>query len=158
MIRRLCALLVLLAPAPVLAQSALCSFTSTPGAAFGPYDDALATPTDTSTSVVVNCLRNGGPANITVTLQLGPSAGSGQIANRAMRAGAESLAYNLYRDAGRSLVWGQTAGVDAGTLGINGIPNNGSKNGTFVIYGRIPAQQSVGAGAYTDSVQITVSP
>ena len=154
--RWLCALLLLLAPAPVLAQSASCSFTSTPGAAFGPYDDASAVPTDTATSVGVNCLRNGGPANVSVTLQLGP--GSGSVAARQMLAGGNILNYNLYRDAGRTMVWGQTAGVDAGSITINGIPNNGSKNGTFVIYGRIPAQQSVGIGSYTDSVQITVSP
>ncbi|MGH8732064.1 MAG: Csu type fimbrial protein, partial [Burkholderiales bacterium] len=117
-----------------------------------------AIPTDTTTSVVVRCARSGGPGNVTVTLQIGPSAGSGQIASRAMRAGAESLGYNLYRDAARSLVWGQTAGVDAGTLAINGIPNNGTKDGTFVVYGRIPARQSVAAGSYTDTVQLTISP
>lgn len=154
----LCGLLLILAPSLVLAQIATCTFNSTPAAAFGPYDDSSALDTDTSTSVVVRCARNGGPANITVTLQIGPSAGSGQIASRAMRAGAESLGYNLYRDGGRSQVWGQTASADAGTLTINGIPNNGTKDGTFVVYGRIAARQSVAAGAYSDSVQLTVSP
>jgi spore coat protein U domain-containing protein, fimbrial subunit CupE1/2/3/6 len=156
--RWLCAAWLVLAPSLVLAQSAVCTFSSTPGAAFGAYDDSSPVATDTATSVVARCLRNGGPANITVTLQIGPSTGSGQIATRAMRAGAESLSYNLYRDAARTLVWGQTAGADAGTLTINGIPNNGSKDGSFVVYGRIPAGQSVAAGAYSDSVQLTVSP
>ena len=135
-----------------------CSISSAPAAAFGAYDDSSAVATDTTTSVVVNCLRNGGPANATITLQVGPSAGSGLVASRALRSGASSLNYNLYRDAARALVWGQTAGADSGTLTINGIPNNGSKTGTFVIYGRIPAQQNVPAGGYGDSVQITVSP
>jgi spore coat protein U-like protein len=108
--------------------------------------------------VVVQCFRVGGPADVTVTLQLGPSATSGTISPRQMGSGANRLSYNLYRDSGRSQVWGQTSGVDAGTITINGVPNNGSRNGTFVIYGRIPAQQSVGAGAYSDSVQITVLP
>jgi len=155
--RFLAVLALLLLPTLALAQ-ATCSFSSTPGATFGAYDDSSAVATDTSTSLVVNCLRNGGPANISVTLQLGPSAGSGQIATRALRFGANSLNYNLYRDSARSLVWGQTAGVDTGAVAINGIPNNGSKTGSFVIYGRIPALQNVPAGPYTDSVQITVSP
>jgi len=154
----LVALLILL-PAVARAQAqATCSFSSTPGASFGAYDDSSAVDTDTSTSVTVNCARNGGPANISMTLQIGPSAGSGLIASRALRFGANSLNYNLYRDAARSLVWGQTAGVDTQTIAINGIPNNGFKSGSFVIYGRIAARQNVPAGAYSDSVQITVSP
>ena len=151
--------MLILLPAVALAQAqAICSFSSTPGVTFGPYDDSSAVDTDTSTSVTVNCARNGGPANVSATLQIGPSAGSGLIANRALRSGANSLNYNLYRDAARSLVWGQTAGVDTESIGINGIPNNGSKAGSFIIYGRIPAMQSVPVGAYSDSVQITVLP
>lgn len=157
MSRCLCATLLILAPSLVCAQVA-CGFVSTPGAAFGVYDDGAPVAADTATSVVVRCLRNGGPANVTLTLQIGPSAGSGQIASRALSAGAERLVYNLYRDASRSAVWGQTAGVDTGAVALNGIPNNGSKDATFVVYGRIPALQSVAAGAYADSVQLTISP
>lgn len=126
--------------------------------AFGAYDDATGAATNSTTSLVVRCARNGGPASVAVTLQLGPSASSGSIAARQMRSGANAMNYNLYRDAARSQVWGQTAGVDAVTLTINGIPNNGSRDGTFTVYGAIPARQNVPAGSYTDSVQLTVSP
>jgi spore coat protein U domain-containing protein, fimbrial subunit CupE1/2/3/6 len=155
--RCLCAALLFLAPTLACAQ-VICGFLSTPGAAFGVYDDGAPAAANTSTSVVVRCLRNGGPANVTLTLQIGPSAGTGQIVNRALSAGAERLAYNLYRDASRTAVWGQTAGVDTVAVAINGVPNNGSKDATFVVYGRIPALQSVAAGAYADSVQLTISP
>lgn len=149
--------LIALAPSAAGA-AATCSFSSTPGMSFGAYNDSSAADTDSTTSIVVDCFRNAGPASADVTLQLGPSAGSGALTPRRMSSGSNRLDYNLYRDAGRSQVWGQTPGVDAVTITINGIPNNGSRSGTFVIYGRVPALQNVPAGAYSDSVQMTVSP
>jgi spore coat protein U-like protein len=150
------ALLLLL---PSLAQAAItCVFSSTPGMAFGAYNDASAAPTDSATSVVVRCTRVLGANNANVVLQLGPSAGSGSIATRRMTSGANRLDYNLYRDAARSQVWGQTSGADTVTLNTGNLGNFGSVNLTFTIYGRIPALQNVPAGAYGDSVQLTVSP
>jgi len=157
LLRLLAALALALAAAPLWAQTT-CRFVSTPGAAFGAYDDSSAAPTDTAVSVVVSCTRVGGPATADVVLSLGPSANSGQIANRAMRQGANTLSYNLFRDASRSAVWGQTAGADTMTMRFTSIPNNGSQNGTFVIYGRIPALQNVGAGLYGDSLPLTLLP
>lgn len=149
----------LLGCAPALAGAAtLCSFSSTPGMAFGVYDDASAAAADSTTSVIVRCARIGGPASVALTLQVGPSANSGLIATRRMRSGANLMDYNLYRDASRSSVWGQTSGVDTVTVDLTGIPNFGSRDATFVIYGRIPALQSLGAGAYGDSLQLTVMP
>jgi len=151
-------LALLLALAPALAGAATtCTFSSTPGMSFGAYADSSASPTDAATSIVVLCSRNGGPTPTTVTLQVGPSANSGLIATRTMRSGANSMNYNLYRDSGRSQVWGQTSGVDTGSISLT-VPNNSSANGTLVIYGRIPALQNVPAGTYGDTVQITVTP
>jgi spore coat protein U-like protein len=150
-------LALLLAPAGAGAAVS-CNFTSTPGMAFGVYDDSSATPDDSATSVVARCWRIGGPASAAVVLQIGASATSGLIATRQMASGAERLDYNLYRDAGRTLVWGQTIGTNTVTVNLTGIPNFGSRNATFTIYGRIPALQNVGAGAYVDSVVITVTP
>lgn len=149
--------LALMMPTVAAAQT-VCAFSSTPGMAFGVYDDSSAVATNSATDIVVRCARSGGPANVNATLLLGPSASSGSIAVRQMRSGANAMNYNLYRDAARTQVWGQTAGVDTVTLTVSGIPNNGSRNATFTIYGRIPALQSVPAGGYADSVQITVSP
>jgi len=154
--RVLLALLFALAPAPA-AAFITCSFNSTPGMAFGAYDDSSATADDSATGIVVRCFRIGGPNNANVVVQLGPSANSGAIATRQMRSGANSLNYNLYRDAARSQVWGQTAGVDTASINTGTISNGGSANVNFTIYGRIPALQNVNAGAYSDSVQITVS-
>lgn len=158
MTSRIVAFLLLLLPALASAQQALCSITSNPGMGFGLYDDSSASDTNSASTITVNCLRNGGPPNPDVTLTLGPSANSGLITTRQMKSGANVMNYNLYRDSGRSQVWGQTPGVDAMTITVTGIPNNGSKNATFTVYGRIPAQQNVGVGGYSDSVQMTISP
>ena len=153
---RILALVVAISPG-LAGAATTCAFSSTPGMSFGAYADASASPTDAATSIVVVCSRNGGPTPTTVVLQAGPSANSGLIATRQMRSGTNLMNYNLYRDSGRSQVWGQTSGVDTGSISLT-VPNNGSANGTLVIYGRIPALQNVPAGAYGDSVQITVTP
>ena len=152
-------LLALLLLAPSFAHAIItCSFSSTPGMAFGAYNDASAAATDSSTSVVVRCTRLLGTNNANVVLQLGPSSTSGTIATRQMASGANRMNYNLYRDAGRSQVWGQTAGTDTLTINTGNIGNGASADVTFTIFGRIPALQNVAPGAYGDSVQMTVSP
>jgi spore coat protein U-like protein len=152
-------LLALLLAAPSLAHAVItCSFSSTPGMAFGAYDDASAVATDSSSSVVVRCIRILGTNNANVVLQLGPSASSGTVATRQMASGANRMNYNLYRDAGRSQVWGQTSGTDTVTINTGNIGNGQSTDVTFTIFGRVPALQNVAPGAYSDSVQMTVSP
>jgi spore coat protein U-like protein len=154
---RLAFALLLLTPS--LAHALItCSFSSTPGMSFGPYNDASAVPTDSASSIVVRCTRVLGTNNADVVLQLGPSAASGTIATRQMSSGANRMNYNLYRDAGRSQVWGQTSGVDTVLINTGNIGNGASVNVTFTVFGRIPALQNVNAGAYSDSVQMTVSP
>ena len=153
-----CAILAAALTCPPAHAAVLCTFNSTPGMAFGVYDDSSAAATTGATTIVARCFRAGGASNVDITLQLGASGTSGGIANRQMASGGERLDYNLYRDAARTLVWGQTAGTDAVTVTVSGIPNNSSRDASFTIYGRIPAQQNLPAGVYTDSVQITVSP
>jgi spore coat protein U-like protein len=154
---RVLVFLLLLMPS---AASALitCTFSSTPGMSFGPYNDSSAVATDSNTSIVVRCSRVLGTNNANVVLQVGPSATSGTIATREMASGANRMSYNLYRDGGRSQVWGQTPGVDTVSLNTGNIANGGSADVTFTIFGRIPALQNVNTGAYGDSVQLTVSP
>jgi spore coat protein U-like protein len=134
-----------------------CQFNSTPALAFGAYDDSSGVATNGATTVVVRCTRIGGANSANVTVQIGPGQWGG-VPARQMRSGANPMNYNLYRDAARTLVWGQTAGVDALTLNVGPISNGASLDANFTIYGRIPALQNVPAGTYTDSVQLTVSP
>jgi len=115
--------------------------------AFGNYDPVghhAGAPLDAETIIVIMCTK-GTPA--VVALSVGAH-GSG--ARRFMASGAEVLNYDLYHDAGRNLHWGDSPG-DALTVG----PSPGTSQSVY-IYGRVPANQDVPIGAFTDSVVATV--
>jgi spore coat protein U-like protein len=124
----------------------------------GAYSGFQATDLDSSGVLVVTCTRNGGPPTTSVTVGIGPSTVSGSIATRQLRlvAGTDLLAYNLFRDAGRSLVWGQTIGTNTVSQNIS-LGNNSSGTLNFTIFGRITALQDVRAGTYNDTLTMTVT-
>jgi spore coat protein U-like protein len=124
----------------------------------GTYSGFQSTPLDSSGVFMVTCTRSGGPPTTTVNLGIGPSSVSGTIATRQVRlvAGTDTLTYNLYRDAGRTLVWGNTVGTNTVSQNIS-LGNNTSGSLTFTIFGRIDALQDVRAGTYNDSLTVTVT-
>ena len=150
-------LLVLLA-GPAAAATA-CRITSLVGLNFGIYDPFASVPRDTQASVGLTCTRSGGPQTSTITIALSAGAHGPSTADRRLAGNGvpSTISYNLYRDSGRSFVWGNTPGVDAATQTVS-VPNNGSANATVTIYGRIPANQDVYVGSYSDSVTVTVTP
>ena len=154
-------LLVCLWAAAQAAQAATtCRIVTVGSIGFGNYDVLATTPNDTLLGVTVACDRSGGPANVTVTVGLGAGAnGSSVDARRMLQTSApgDYLSYGLFRDVGRSSVWGNSNGINTVSRTLS-VPNNGSASTTFTVYGRIPAQQNVAAGEYRDTVQITVSP
>lgn len=150
---------LLTAPTPVLA--AVDCAIATDGVAFGTYDPSLATPDDSAGSVRVTCsyIGSGGAvsANYTVALSTGSS---GTYAQRRLRAGASLLSYNLYRDAGRSQVWGSgTAGTTIVTGNIKVGPGAGNRTRTVnhPVFGRIPALQDADTGNYSDTIVVTLT-
>jgi spore coat protein U-like protein len=139
----LAALLALAAPA--VAQ---CTISATP-LSFGNYDVFSATPLDSTSTVTVQC--NYIFRNVTVTLTTG---WSGNFAARLMRAGGDTLTYNIYRAADHTTVWGD--GITGGTGSYSGyVWLWGSV--TLTLYGRIPAAQDARAGTYTDTIQAIVN-
>ncbi|MDP9878551.1 spore coat protein U-like protein [Variovorax boronicumulans] len=60
------------------------------------------------------------------------------------------IQYELYRDAARSLRWGNTVGTDT----VDGSGNPGS---SIPVYGRVPAQTNVTPGSYSDTITVTVT-
>ncbi len=125
----------------------------------GTYESFRETPLDSSTTFVVTCSRTGGGAgSATVTIALGTSFTSGSIATRALRhsGSTDQLKYNLYRDAFRNQVWGNTLGVNSVSQVVR-VPNNGSATATFTIFSRIEALQDVRVGGYGDFVTATVN-
>jgi spore coat protein U-like protein len=117
--------------------------------AFGTYSPVSASPTDNTATFTVACTKN---TAATIGLNTGSNA-SGSIRRLSDGGGTPSyLSYELYQDAARSAVWGNTAG--------SWVANTSTSNATqtFTVYGRISALQDVPSTAtYNDSVTITVT-
>lgn len=147
---------------PALAATTCAS--SNVSLAFGPYNIVNAAPVDAQANLVVSCTRVNNPpadispAKVTVSVSVGPSQGSGSIQNRQMFQGGvpDLLNYNIYLDAGRISVWGNTQGTDTASQTLN-IPNKTTASANFTFYGRVFPLQNVRAGFYGDSLLITVN-
>jgi spore coat protein U-like protein len=130
------------------AQAASCTISTT-AVSFGAYNVFNATATDSTGTITFNC--NATAANIVITLSKGFSP---TFSPRTMKKGAETLSYNLYRNAARSNIWGDGT---AGTLTYtNANPPNNS-NVMLTIYGRITALQDVSGGGYSDTITAIVN-
>ena len=110
---------------------------------FGDYTSGQQTDLDVDGAInYVNC-----SGTLTFALDGG---GSGDINARQMRQGANRLNYQIYRTSSRSAVFG--TGADAqGKILI------GTQTGSLTVYGRIPKNQVVPDGVYTDIVNITLT-
>lgn len=122
-----------------------CAITAT-NLAFGTYDTTAATALDGVSSVSVNC-TSGQAYN--VKMGVGTN-GGGTVLTRQMANGAQRLNYSLFRDAARTQNWGETNGTDTIASAGTGVAQ------TYQVFGRIPAGQVVTAGAYADTMTVTV--
>jgi spore coat protein U-like protein len=85
--------------------------------------------------------------NVTLELDGGQS---GDVNARQLRAGSGRLSYQLYREAGRTSVWGR--GANARTIQFAT-----SQSGRIEVFGRIPGGLVVEPGTYTDTVGVTLT-
>ena len=129
-----------LATAPAGVRAA-CSINSISGASFGNYNPYSAAALTTTINGSFSCTTNA-----TVTVSTGSS---GVYATRTLRSGVNVLNYNLYFDAGYTLVVGDG---QPGTATYAVGPGN---NQPIVVFGRIPALQDVAFGSYTDTIVVT---
>lgn len=125
-----------------------CAFGTITSVAFGNYDPTSATANNNTGSIVVQCTL-GDVYNI--ALNPGTFAGATVTTRRMTGPSAGGLAYSLFRDAGRTLNWGQTIGTDTLQQTGTGLAQ------TATVFGQIPASQAVTAGGYSDTVGITVT-
>jgi spore coat protein U-like protein len=138
--------MMLAAPAIAAAQFGVnCTIATTP-VAFGDYNVLSPTPKTTTGTVTYQCTLG---ASLVVTLGRGSSA---TFDPRTMKNGAETLNYNLYRDATYQTIWGDGTG---GTQSYSALMTL-LLPVTVTVYGRVPAGQNVAAGGYTDSVLATI--
>jgi spore coat protein U-like protein len=123
---------------------------STTALAFGSYDPVVthaSSPLDSTGTVVIACTK-GATASIGLTTGANPSGSTRRMAN-----GAVYLTYEVYKETGRTNVWGNSGTdlVDAGAA-----PSSAPQ--TFTVYGRVSAgQTSAVAGSYADTVTATVN-
>jgi spore coat protein U-like protein len=133
-----------------------CSINSA-GLAFSNYETFSSSPNYSLGSVTVQCtnLGPGATDGDTVALKIGGGA-FGTVADRKMASGTSHLRYGIYSDTTYSQNWGDD--MTAPTLSTGPLAVNASKPLNFILYGRIPPLQNVRAGAYSDSLLITVTP
>jgi spore coat protein U-like protein len=153
------AVLMLLGAEPALG-GATCSVAAT-GVNFGVYDISVAAPNDSTGNVAVTCsyVPPGGATDVNVQASLGPG-NSGSYSPREMGFGPARLNYNLYLDSARSSIWGNGlsgTGIATGDLRVGPGIGNGTRSAEFPVYGRVPAQQVVGMGSYSDTIVVTVT-
>ncbi|MDN5873870.1 MAG: spore coat U domain-containing protein [Sinobacteraceae bacterium] len=115
--------------------------------AFGNYDPSATADTTANTSIIVTCT---GAASGSVGLDQGANGTS--VTARQMAFGAETLNYGLFQDSTLSTNWGNTPGTNTMAFSTAALGND-----ALTVYGSIPAGQSPNAGAYTDTVNITVT-
>ncbi|HOI16328.1 MAG TPA: spore coat U domain-containing protein [Geobacteraceae bacterium] len=121
---------------------------------FGNYDVFSASPLDTTGTITIECNikeMEKKPMPVTVAIDNG---GTNSFFPRQMRrAGGGVMNYNLYIDSSRSNIWGD------GSSNTSTFTGNIFRNETrtLTIYGRIPPRQNLTAGAYSDSLVVTVT-
>lgn len=121
-----------------------CSVTATP-LDFGTVGLLLANTLGTST-IGVQC-SSGSAWN--VGLDKGSNGAS--ITTRKMASGANLVGYQLYSNAARTTVWGDTVGSNT----VAGTGNGNVQN--LTVYGSVPAQTTPAAGTYNDTITVTVT-
>jgi spore coat protein U-like protein len=111
--------------------------------AFGQYLSGQTTNLDATGQInYVNC-----SGTLTFELDGGQSA---DVSNRVMLSGTSQLRYQLYRNSTRTSIWGLGTNAQQLTLLT-------PLTGKIDVYGRIPSGQTVPAGSYTDTVNITLT-
>jgi spore coat protein U-like protein len=128
--------------------------TSTTTVAFGVYNPASGSASDSTGAVKVQCTVG---TTYTIALDAGGNPGTpGDVTTRRMAANvSDRLPYQLFLDSARTTVWG-----DGGSGSLNPVSGSHSGDGSeqsYTVYGRIAAGQFVAPGSYIDTVVATVS-
>lgn len=132
-----------------------CTVSST-GVSFGTYVYTTPSPTNSTGSIQVSCSLLGIVSLLVGYNILLSSGNSGSHSTRQLQNGTNSLQYNLYTNAGRTIIWGDgNSGSskisDGYLLGLGTIVRN------YNIYGSILSSQNVPKGNYTDFITVTVN-
>ena len=129
-----------------------CSMNTT-SMAFGTYDGVVANASNAleATATVISTCTSGAEALITMNAGASAGSGSADAPVRRMTAGpGKYLDYQVYSDAARDTVWGNTVPTGVALTGT-GVPQS------LIVYGSIPSAQVVPEGDYSDQIYVTIS-
>lgn len=132
-------------------EAASCSITRMVGVAFGRYDPISGAGVESTGEIAFVC--TGVDENDAVVIELsrgGTTTGS----HRELSNGRWRLAYDLFLDAARTLVWGDGS---AGTARFGPVVPPENEEVSATVHGLIPGGQNVGVGSYTDTVVVTLT-
>jgi spore coat protein U-like protein len=124
-----------------------CTVVSASNLDFGPRDGVIATAIDAQSNITVLC-TGGTPYNI--GLNAGNAAGA-TVTTRRMQNGTATISYQLFREAGRTTNWGNTAPTDTVGGTGSGLPQ------VVPVFGRVPAQNATATGAFADTITVAVT-
>ena len=113
---------------------------------FGAYTAQGATPLQATTLLRATCTPQ---TTYNVGLNEGTSPGA-TVNARKMVSGANVLNYQLYSDASRTTIWGNTTGTDTVTGTGTGLAVD------HTVYGQVPAAQVIPAGDYADTITVRI--
>ncbi len=147
----LAALVLAAVAAPALARAQTCSFSAGPTAlSFGAYDPGSTAPNDTTGTFSYTC-SSARARPVIIWLSAG---NGGSFTPRRMTKGADTLDYNLFSDSARTVIWGDGTG---GSQVVSSVPTGNTHGATLTVYGRIGTGLWVAAGAYTDTITVTLN-
>jgi spore coat protein U-like protein len=126
--------------APRAAHAQSCKNLGATAVAFGTYNVFTAADLTGVGTISYSC-----PPPLAPVVAISASA-NGAYKPRQMTAGANTLAYELYKDAAMTVVWGVGADQQA-------VPSGNGK--TASVYARLFQQQDAAVGAYSDTITVT---
>ncbi|MES2997969.1 MAG: spore coat U domain-containing protein [Pseudomonadota bacterium] len=126
----------------------------TSAVAFGNYNPTLGTATTATGNVAVTCSALVlGIISYVISMNAG---NSGSFAARFMNLTGNHLNYNLYTQVGHTTIWGNGTGATV-TVSDSYLLILGPNLNNYTVYGLLPALQTIPAGAYTDTITVTVT-
>lgn len=133
-----------------LGEAAASCGVSSAGMSFGAINP-LSTA-EVSTVAEINLVCTGGSVTYTIAL----SQGNGSMLQRVMKSGLNNLKYNIYTTSSYLTVVGDGS---AGSATINGLSSTASTAVTYFVFGKVSniGLPATVAGAYTDSISVTIS-
>ncbi|MCA9507888.1 MAG: spore coat protein U domain-containing protein [Myxococcales bacterium] len=131
---------------------------------FGNYQFSTASPTDSQATVTVSC-SSGGLSDLSASYTISGGFDGNPPTQRYMSGPSSSqLLYNLYTDINHTNIFGDglngtstVSGSCSQTCPIIIVCGPRSCSSDHIIYGRIPASQTVTAGSYSQTIQVTVT-